>query len=135
MKSLAQKETELQNDYSFIEDRHERLNAIMAHRAAAYLLPKNEQKPELLVKGCSSQVWLEVNVVDNQLTIRFEADAVMVKGLVALLVDLYQGATIDDVKNFSPAIIDKLGLAHMLSQTRLNGIAQVIATFRRVAAS
>jgi len=133
MQTLVLKEAQLVENYLFIEDRHERLNAIMTHSAAGCHLPDQERDADLLVKGCSSQVWLEVKLVNEKLKIRFAADSAMVKGLVALLVDLYQGAAASEVETFKPTLFDQLELTRMLSQTRLNGLAQVESAFLRAA--
>lgn len=128
--NLLETENELIETYSFIEDRHERLNAIISRQIIGLELEFAERLDEFLVKGCSSQVWLNVEVVDKKLKARFAADSVMVKGLVSLLVQLYNNSTLTDAQNFSPRLLEVLELDRMLSPTRLHGLAQVIRTFK-----
>jgi cysteine desulfuration protein SufE len=63
-----------------------------------------------------------------------ECDAPMVKGLVALMCDLYEGGSPAEVAEFEPTLIDELGFARMISPTRLNGLAAVRARIREFAA-
>ncbi len=130
---LDEREQELADRYSIIEDRHERLNAIIGHRLTHRELPEDNRSEEWLVRGCASQVWLKAERCDGKLTIQFAADSLMVKGLVALLVELYDGADLDEVRNFSPHLLEALELDRMLSGTRLNGLAQVVLVLKNAA--
>jgi len=64
---------------------------------------------------------------------RMECDAPMVKGLVALLCELYEGAPPAEVREFEPTLVDDLGFTRMISPTRLNGLAAVRARIREFA--
>ncbi len=128
--TLADKQTQLVQRYSLIEDRHERLNAIIGFKLADRQLTSEERHEKWLVRGCSSQVWLRVLVADSRLEVKYAADSVMIRGLVALLVELYHGATTADVRDFHPTLRATLGLDKILSPTRLHGLDQVIRAFR-----
>ncbi|MEO7932136.1 MAG: SufE family protein [Chthoniobacterales bacterium] len=128
--TLLQKQSELIERYSLIEDRHERLNAIISFKLADRQLAAEERRDEWLVRGCSSQVWLRVQVAENRMEVRYAADSVMIRGLVALLVELYHGADIADARDFHPTLLEALGLDKILSPTRLHGLERVIQTFR-----
>ena len=131
--TLPQKQSELVERYSLIEDRHERLNAIISYKLADRQLTSEERRDEWLVQGCSSQVWLRVQVVESRLEVKYAADSVMIRGLVALLVELYQGADIAEVRGFHPALLESLGLDKILSTTRLHGLERAIQTFQEAA--
>jgi len=68
-------------------------------------------------------VWLTGEFTDGVCRWRMESEAPMVKGLVGLLCELYEGATPDEVIAFEPALIEDLGIARMISPTRLAGLA------------
>jgi cysteine desulfuration protein SufE len=129
--TLLEREQNLIERYTIIEDHHERLNAIINHRLTSLELSTEERRVELLVHGCSSQVWLEARVVNARLVARYAADSIMVKGLVALFVELYHDSGVADAKDFSPRLLIGLGLEQMLSPTRLHGLAQVIEAFKK----
>ncbi len=129
---LADREQELVARYAIIMDRHERLNAIVSHRVGSAEMAKGQRRDEWLVKGCTSHVWLHVENDVSRLKISYCADSQLVRGLVALLVELYQGSELNDARQFSPRILELLGLDQMLSATRLHGLHCVIQTLRHV---
>jgi cysteine desulfuration protein SufE len=78
-------------------------------------------------------VWLIGEVVDGACRFRMDADSPLVKGLAALLCELYDGAAPADVVALEPEVIPALGFDRMLSPTRLHGVAQIRATIRAFA--
>ena len=129
---LADREQKLVARYAIITDRHERLNAIVSHRVTDSEIPKEERCDEWLVKGCASHVWLRVQNDSERLHISYGADSQLVRGLVALLVELFQGAALDDAREFSPQILELLELDQMLSPTRLHGLRCLLEKLRYV---
>jgi cysteine desulfuration protein SufE len=117
----------------FIEDPQERLQAIMS-RGRKWPAPAPAQLTDAYrVRGCQSRVWLVSAVEEGKCHFRMECDAPMVKGLVALLCELYEGATPAEVRDFEPSLVEDLGLAREISPTRLNGLAAVRARMREFA--
>ena len=86
-------------------------------------LSESEKNEDLLVKGCQSQVWIKADLSPEK-TILFQADsdAMIVKGLVALLVELFSGEKPSTVSNYKPQFIEQLGLGNHLSPSRANGL-------------
>ena len=85
------------------------------------------------MRGCQSRVWLVARVEDGVCRFRMECDAPMVKGLVALLCELYDGATPEEAREFEPTLVEDLGLDRMISPTRLNGLSAVRGRIREFA--
>ena len=86
-------------------------------------LPEAEKIEDLLVKGCQSQVWIKADLTaDKTIQFRADSDALIVKGLVALLVELFSGEKPSTVLNYKPQFIEKLGLGNHLSPSRANGL-------------
>lgn len=131
--SLAEKQRQIIAKLSLIEDTHERLAALMSRakkiRApdAAHLTEENR------VQGCQSRVWLAGEFLEGACRWRMESEAPMVKGLVGLLCELYEGAPADDVISFEPALVEELGFVRMISPTRIAGLAAVRARMRQLA--
>ena len=130
--SLSAKQETLISDLNLIHDPHERL-AVLISKSASRSFPHRHKTDENLVAGCVSRVWL-VGTHDNGVC-RFEcdADSPMVKGLVALLCDLYSEATPDEIGIVEPEIWNKCGFDRMLSPTRMNGLKAVRARIRELA--
>ena len=84
---------------------------------------KNEQN---LIKGCQSRVWLVAEKRDGKLYFRGESDAVIVKGLVALLLRVVSGRTPKEIMENDLHFIDDLGLKQHLSPTRSNGLLAMV---------
>lgn len=82
---------------------------------------------ENIVKGCQSQVWLLAEL-DSQGLVQFRADsdALIVKGLVALLVDIYSGSTPDEILGNPPTFLKEMGFDQNLSPSRANGLYAMI---------
>jgi cysteine desulfuration protein SufE len=121
--TVAERQRELTAKLSIIEDPQERLAALMS-RAKKWPAPA-QLTDELLVRGCQSRVWLDAAVEDGLCRFRMECDAPMVKGLVALMCEIYDSSVPSDAAVTEPTIFDDLGFSRMITPTRLNGLAAV----------
>lgn len=90
-------------------------------------LPEEYRKPELLIEGCQSRAWLHA-ALDSEGRINFEADsdAIIVKGIISMLVQVLSGHTPEEIMNADLYFIDRIGLAEHLSPTRSNGLAALV---------
>jgi cysteine desulfuration protein SufE len=137
--SLIEKQRELIDDYSIIEDPVERFSAIVDRGRSAPPLPDEARSDEYLVPGCTSQVWLTgwLNSENGEPTCEFrvEADAPSVHGVAALLCDLYSGATPEEISAVEPECLTALGIDRQLTPTRMRGLGQVRKRIRDIAES
>ncbi len=78
--------------------------------------------PANLVKGCQSQVWLHADLKDGRIYFEADSDASIVKGIVALLVNVYSGSTPDEILTTKPTFLEDIGLREHLSMSRANGL-------------
>lgn len=88
---------------------------------------KNDQN---IIKGCQSRVWLVSEYKDGKIFFRGESDAVIVKGLVALLLRVVSGRTPQEILDNDLFFIDSLGLKQHLSPTRSNGLLSMVKQIR-----
>lgn len=133
--TLADKQRELVARLAIIEDPQERLAALMS-RAKKWPTPDATQlTEENRVLGCQSRVWLVATLEEGLCRFKMECDAPMVKGIVALLCELYDGAPAAEVAILEPTLFEDLGFTRQLSPTRLNGLAAVRARMREFASS
>jgi len=79
-----------------------------------------------LIRGCQSRVWLQQRMEDGLLIFEAESDALIVKGLVALLLKVFSGRTPQEILDTEPYFIDKIGLRQHLSPTRSNGLMAMV---------
>lgn len=89
--------------------------------------PESEKTPQNLIEGCQSRVWITAKREDND-HIHFEADsdALIVKGIVALLMRVLNDHTPDEILDADLYFIDKIGLKEHLSPTRSNGLVAMV---------
>jgi cysteine desulfuration protein SufE len=132
--SLAEKQQRLIAKYAIIEDAQERLGAIVSRGKKWPALRDEEKTDAQRVKGCVSQVWIVGEREGDRCRFRVEADSPLVKGLVSVHCELYDGETAEEIVATEPAWVEALGLENRLSPTRLNGLASVRAAIRAFAA-
>ena len=91
---------------------------------------KNESK---LIDGCKSSVWLQADCKDGRLVFAAESDALIVKGIIALLIRVLSGHTPDEILGADLYFIDRIGLRDHLSPTRSNGLLAMVKQIRMYA--
>jgi cysteine desulfuration protein SufE len=89
-------------------------------------LDPKDKTDQYLIKGCQSRVWLISDFVDGKIIFRGESDAVIVKGLVALLLRVVSNQTPKDIIDNELYFVDTIGLKQHLSPTRSNGLLAMI---------
>lgn len=101
----------------------------------------NEQEPldnkykteSNLIDGCQSRVWLQADYVDGKIIFTAESDALIVKGIIALLIRVLSGHTPQEILAADLYFIDKIGLKDHLSPTRSNGLLAMVKQIRMYA--
>ncbi len=91
---------------------------------------KNEQN---LIDGCQSRVWLQADLINGKIHFQAESDALIVKGIIALLIKVLSDHTPDEILNNDLYFIEKIGLKEHLSPTRSNGLLAMIKQIRMYA--
>ena len=105
------------------EDRYKKL--IELGRALPDL-PDSKKTEDFKVKGCQSQVWLHARLDNGRVQFEADSDALLVRGLVALLLRVYSDATPSEILATEPAFIKEIGLESKLSPSRANGLVSMI---------
>ncbi len=85
---------------------------------------------EYLINGCQSKVWLHADLADGKLIFSADSDAIIVKGIVALLVKVLNERTPDEIVENELFFIDEIGLSQNLSPTRSNGLLAMVKKMR-----
>ena len=90
-------------------------------------LDEKHKTPQNIIEGCQSRVWLTAELADDGTIIyQAESDAILVKGIVALLLRVFSGQTPENIINSDLYFIEKIGLNEHLSPTRSNGLLAMI---------
>ena len=86
-----------------------------------------------LIDGCQSRVWLQCDIVDGKLQFTADSDALIVKGIIALLIQVLSGHTPNEILDADLYFIDKIGLKEHLSPTRSNGLLAMVKQIKAYA--
>lgn len=129
---------ELVETFEFLEDWEDRYRHVIEMGRAMEELDEALRIPATKVDGCASQVWLVPEVKGTGpgavLHFRGDSDALIVRGLVALLITLYSGKTVDEILGIDAhGELARLGLSEHLSAQRSNGVRAMVERVRGVA--
>ena len=122
---------EIRENLSYLDDWEDRYRYIIELGQALPPLADDEKTAENKVHGCVSQVWLVSSRDGDRLSYRGESDAMIVRGLVAVLVALYSGRPASEIASTDAiAIFDELGLREHLTTQRSNGLIAMVNRIR-----
>jgi cysteine desulfuration protein SufE len=127
---------ELVDTFEFLDDWEDRYRHVIDMGKAMDPLEDALKVPATKVDGCASQVWLVPKIEGGVLTFRGESDAMIVRGLIAVLSALYNNQPVSEiVKIDAPAELGRLGLNDHLSAQRSNGLRAMVDRIRQTAAA
>jgi cysteine desulfuration protein SufE len=126
--SLEQRIAAIEAEFQGFSDWESRYKHLIELGKMLPAMNEANKLPHNLVKGCQSQVWLfaEINEADSCLEFEADSDASIVKGIVALLVKVYNGASPEEILAAKPDFLDKIGLKQHLSMNRANGLSHMV---------
>jgi cysteine desulfuration protein SufE len=120
--------------FDFLDDWEDRYRHVIELGRAMPALDDSFKVPALKVDGCASQVWLRPVVGDGRFDFEGESDAMIVRGLIAILHALYAGLPVAEVARVDAAAeLGRLGLNEHLSAQRSNGVRAMVERIRSVA--
>jgi len=128
--TIEEVQQEIISEFSMFEDWMDKYSYLIELGNDLEDLDPKDKNDQNLIKGCQSRVWLVAEMEDGKINFRGESDAVIVKGLVALLLRAVSGRTPKEVMENELHFIDDLGLKQHLSPTRSNGLVAMIKQIR-----
>jgi cysteine desulfuration protein SufE len=131
--SIAEKQQALVAEFQRIpewEDRYKRIIDLARNLPA---MPNALKTDDKKVRGCSSTVWLHSERKDDRVEYLADSDAVLVRGLVAILMQVYSGEKAEDILATPPTFIEQLGLNTNLSPNRANGLVSMVNQIKKLA--
>jgi len=121
--------------FDFLDDWEDRYRHVIELGKAMPAMDAALQVPATKVDGCASQVWIHPQIADGRFDFQGDSDALIVRGLIAVLHALYAGVPVAEVERIdAPAALARLGLDEHLSAQRSNGVRAMIARIRQLAA-
>ncbi|MFD1553748.1 SufE family protein [Putridiphycobacter roseus] len=124
--TIEEKEKELIADFSIYEDWMEKYEYIIELGKDLPILKPEHKTKENIIVGCQSQVWLFAEKKGDKVIFTAEADAIIAKGIIALLVDVLSNQTPEAILNTELNFIKEIGLQEHLSPTRSNGLVAMV---------
>ncbi len=124
--TLDEKQQEIIEEFSMFDDWMDKYN---------YLIELSHDLPEMdpqnktqdnLIEGCQSKVWLHAEMQGDKLVFNADSDAIITKGIIALLIQVLSGRKPSEIKEANLYFIDEIGLKENLSPTRSNGLVAMI---------
>lgn len=123
MTRIEQRQSKVVDEFASLANWEGRYKRIIERGKKAPHLPDDLKTEEAKVRGCQSQVWLHAKLLPNgEVEFTGDSDAMIVKGLVSILLEVYSHATPDEVLKASPEFLKKLGFDSQLSPSRANGL-------------
>ena len=113
-------------DFSLLDDWMDKYSMLIDLGNSLEPLEEKQKNPQNIIEGCQSRVLLNAEMKDGIVTYQGESDAILVKGLVSLLIQVLSGHTPDEIINTDLYFIDKIGLHEHLSPTRSNGLLAMV---------
>ena len=121
---------EIIDEFSETDDWMDRYAMIIDLGNSLPAIDPKYKTPEHLIEGCQSRVWLNAEEKDGKVYYTADSDAIIVKGIIALLIRVLNGQTPDDIIHADLYFIDRIGLAENLSPTRSNGLLAMVKQMR-----
>ena len=134
MKSIAEIEAQFIDDFNQLEDWEEKYDYLIELGDSLPEMPADLKTNENLVKGCQSSVWFATRCERDCLFIEADSDSLIIKGIVAILVQALSGQPADQIGQADLTLFDTLGLWRHLSSQRSNGVTSMMAHLKQSAA-
>lgn len=128
--TINQTQDEIIEEFSEVDDWMDRYAMIIDLGNALPPIDAKYKTPEHLIEGCQSRVWLNAEQSDGHVFFTADSDAIIVKGIIALLIRVLNGHTPDEILDTDLYFIDRIGLAENLSPTRSNGLLAMVKQMR-----
>ena len=124
--SIKDVQEEIVEEFSMFEDWEERYQYMIDLGKSLPLIDDQFKTEDHLIKGCQSRVWVHADLVDNKVNFTADSDAIITKGIIAILIRVFSNQTPKDILEADTDFIDEIGLKEHLSPTRANGLLSMV---------
>lgn len=133
MKTINELQDEVIEEFSDFDDWMDKYQLLIDLGNEQEPLDEKYKTEQNLIDGCQSRVWLQADLKDGKIEFQAESDALIVKGIIALLIKVVSGHTPDEILGSDLYFIEKIGLKEHLSPTRSNGLLAMVKQMRMYA--
>lgn len=133
MKTIKELQDEVIEEFSDFDDWMDKYQLLIDLGNEQEPLAPEYKNDQNLIDGCQSRVWLQADLVDGKVEFQAESDALIVKGIIALLIKVVSGHTPDEILENELYFIEAIGLKEHLSPTRSNGLLAMVKQMRMYA--
>ncbi|MCI2081886.1 MAG: SufE family protein [Bacteroidales bacterium] len=131
--SVQEEERAIVEEFSVYDDWLDKYEYLIELGKSLPIIDEKDKLDSNLIEGCQSRVWLSPSYMDGKIYFKADSDAIITKGIIALLVRVYNGRTPKEILSSDFGFIDKIGLKENLSPTRANGLVSMIKQIREYA--
>ena len=126
MATIKERQDVLVEEFEFFDEWMDKYNHIIEMGKNLNALPEEKKNDNLLVQGCQSKVWLHAEKNGENILFQADADAIIAKGIVAMLIDVFNNQPAKEVAAADLGFLEEIGLKDHLSPTRANGLMSMI---------
>ena len=133
MTELEKRQQQIVDEFSIFTDWMDKYEYLIELGKELAPMPDTDKTEENLIKGCQSQVWLTAAFKDGTVVFNADSDAIITKGIIALLIKVLSGLKPAEIVSADLHFIDQIGLHENLSPTRSNGLVSMIKQIKMYA--
>lgn len=131
--TIKEIQDEIIDEFAMFDDWEERYQYVIDLGNSLPLINEQYKTEENIIKGCQSKVWLHGEQQDGEIVFTADSDAILTKGIIAILIRVFSGQKPQDILDADTAFIDEIGLKEHLSPTRANGLVSMIKQIKMYA--
>ena len=136
MKTINEIQDEIIEEFSYLDDWMDKYQLIIEMGNDLPGFPERDKTPDHIIEGCQSRVWITgEEQPDKTVKIAADSDAIIVKGIIAMLVKVLDGQKAEDIAGADLYFIDKVGLGEHLSPTRSGGVRAMVRHLKLLASA
>ena len=124
--TIQEIQNEIVEEFNLFEDWMQRYEYMIELGKSLPLIAPEFKTDDNIIKGCQSKVWVHAELKDNQLLFSADSDAIITKGIIAILIRAFSNQHPKDILDADTNFIDQIGLKEHLSPTRANGLVSMI---------
>ncbi len=131
--TIQEIQEELVEEFSMFDDWMDRYEYMISLGKSLPKIAEQYKTEDNLIKGCQSKVWLHATFLDNKLIFTADSDAIITKGIIAILISVFTNQSPAAILAAKTDFIDEIGLKEHLSPTRANGLVSMIKQLKMYA--
>jgi len=131
--SIQEIQDEIIEEFAMFEDWMQRYEYMIDLGKTLPLIASEFKTDDNIIKGCQSKVWVHAELKDNELEFTADSDAIITKGIIAILIRVFSNQHPKDILASDTSFIDQIGLKEHLSPTRANGLVSMIKQIKMYA--